>query len=161
MKDFLGRPQDPTYVMCIIFVFETSLVRPERKCLYLWYIKACAWYIHGILLFFVTDDEVRYASDNCSKHVKVSLQANEVSDMKVTVRSSNDNTDNFFFVIQKNTTVCFLLEWMCFYIMLLSDIGIMLNYPLLYTSTEVSVCTFTLSSKYGKIFGYCEIRDAI
>ena len=32
MKDFLDRPQEPSYVMSIVFVLDTSTVRPERKC---------------------------------------------------------------------------------------------------------------------------------
>jgi len=41
----------------------------------------------------VTNGEVRFASDDCSKRVKVTLQVNEVT---VTARSSNGSIDNFF-----------------------------------------------------------------
>jgi hypothetical protein len=68
--------------------------------------------------------------------------------VKVTVRSANDSTDYFYKTKEYNSL--FLIRRMLFYIVLLSDKGMMLNCPLL--CTEVSVGTFTLSANYGRIF---------
>ena len=157
MKNFLGQPQKHSFVMRIVFAFETCLVRPEMKCWYLWFMKTCALYVHVILLSFLTIREARCVTDKCSKHVTVCLEANEVTKIKVTVHSNNGNAVKVF-VIQKNSTVWFDWEDM---ISLHAFIWQGNDVKLSIFCVNKCLCVLPCYVVTMEGFCYCEIRDAI